>query len=181
MPRGSLERRASALSRSVRAGRKWAALVALGLILEGCGAPSDRTAGSFAPGRTGTGSGPGAGATVWSREADRWMGTPYRWGGTDRQGIDCSGFVQQVHARVSGVRLPRTTTGQFRVGRPAGRRDLRPGDLVFFDTSGRGVSHVGLMLDGDRFAHASVTRGVTVSRLSEDYWNRRCLGCRRVP
>lgn len=111
------------------------------------------------------------------------MGTPYRWGGNDRQGVDCSGFVQQVHLRVSGVRLPRTTSDQFRFGRPVSRRDLRPGDLVFFDTTGRGVSHVGVVLeaDADRFAHASVSRGVTVARLSEAYWSGRLLGCRRVP
>ncbi len=119
-------------------------------------------------------------ANDWSREADRWLGTPYRWGGNGRGGIDCSGFALQIQSRVAGVRLPRTTTEQFRVGSSVDRRALRPGDLIFFNTSGRGVSHVGVVVGGDRFAHASTSRGVTYSRLSEDYWTRRYLGARRV-
>ncbi|MBX3747983.1 MAG: C40 family peptidase [Verrucomicrobiae bacterium] len=122
----------------------------------------------------------GPSVSAWEREVERWMGTPYRWGGDTQRGVDCSGFVQQVHFRVSGVRLPRTTAEQFKVGTAVARRELRPGDLVFFETTGRGVSHVGLSLGGDRFAHASQSRGVVVAGLGEAYWTQRYLGARRV-
>lgn len=141
--------------------------------------PAPKSSTSLAPPRPA--GAPAAPASAWSTEADRWLGTPYRTGGTDRNGIDCSGLAQQLHARVGGNRLPRTTTEQFRTGHAIGRADLRPGDLVFFDTLGRGVSHVGVMVGSDRFAHASTSRGVLYSRLAEDYWNRRFVGARRVP
>lgn len=118
-------------------------------------------------------------ASVWAQAADRWVGTPYRLGGNDRRGVDCSGLALQLHRELGGARLPRTSGDQFRVGRPVSRRELQPGDLVFFDTGGRGVSHVGVVVSGDRFAHASTTRGVMYSRLAEEYWNRRYLGARR--
>ncbi len=120
-------------------------------------------------------------SSAWQAEADRWIGTPYHRGGDNRAGADCSGFVQQVYLRVARVSLPRVTQEQFRVGFEVGRSELRPGDLVFFETLGKGVSHVGLMVGGDRFAHASSTKGVTYSRLSETYWNRQFLGARRLP
>lgn len=118
---------------------------------------------------------------AWGAEAETWMGTPYKVGGMDRTGIDCSGFAYRMQERLAAVRLPRVTLDQFRAGRAVARRDLKPGDLVFFDTTGSGVSHVGVMVDVDQFAHASSSKGVTYSRLSEDYWNRRYLGARRVP
>ena len=119
-------------------------------------------------------------ASAWQREVERWVGTPYKYGGSDRRGVDCSGFVQQVQLRVAGVRLPRTARDMSRVGRAVNRRDVRPGDLVFFDTTGRGVSHVGVMVGGDRFAHASESRGVVYSRLAEPYWSRQWRGARRM-
>lgn len=118
---------------------------------------------------------------AWQREAERWLGAPYQRGGGTKAGVDCSGFVQQVYLKVARVSLPRITRDQFRIGYQVGRSELRPGDLVFFDTLGRGVSHVGLMVGGDRFAHASTSKGVTYSRLSETYWNRQFLGARRLP
>ena len=120
-------------------------------------------------------------SSAWQAEADRWIGTPYHRGGDSRAGADCSGFVQQVYLRVARVSLPRVTQDQFRVGFEVGRSELRPGDLVFFETLGKGVSHVGLMVGGDRFAHASSSKGVIYSRLSETYWNRQFLGARRIP
>ena len=118
---------------------------------------------------------------AWSREVDRWLGAPYARGGGDKDGVDCSGFVQQIYARVAGVNLPRVTQDQYRIGFEAARTELRPGDLVFFDTTGAGVYHVGLIVGGDRFAHASTSKGVIYSRLSEAYWNGRYLGARRLP
>jgi cell wall-associated NlpC family hydrolase len=106
-------------------------------------------------------------------------GTPYRSGGTDPTGFDCSGFVSYVFGR-HGVFVPRTVVEQFGWGRPIGADAIAPGDLVFFDTSG-GPSHVGLAIGGDAFVHAPNARGeVRVERMSSAYWSSRFIGARRV-
>lgn len=148
--------------------------VVMGQLAGGCGSSS----GAGSPGVRGSAT--RVPASAWSRECSRWEGTPYRWGGNNRRGIDCSGFVVQVYLKVAGVQLPRTSREQYRTGRSVSRRDLRAGDLVFFNTTGRGVSHVGLMVAADRFAHASESRGVTYARLGEAYWTRTYVGGRRV-
>lgn len=107
-------------------------------------------------------------------------GTPYRNGGSDLLGFDCSGFVQYVFAQ-HGVRLPREVRDQYRAGRGVERGDLRPGDLVFFETVGRGASHVGIALGDDQFVHAPSSRGVVrVERITSAYWDRRWVGARRI-
>ncbi|MBV8532093.1 MAG: C40 family peptidase [Candidatus Eremiobacteraeota bacterium] len=112
-----------------------------------------------------------------TRSALRFLGVPYVFGGTSSSGFDCSGFVQHVFAML-GIDLPRTADAQFDAGRPASGGP-RPGDLVFFDTYG-GVSHVGIYLGRGRFVHASSSRGVMVSRLSESYWASRYVGAKRL-
>lgn len=112
--------------------------------------------------------------------AHNYLGTPYRFGGTTPSGFDCSGYLRHVFAQ-SGVDLPRTTSQQFQVGTPVSRGDLKKGDLVFFNTSGRGVSHSGIYIGGNRFIHASTSRGVIVTNLSDPYyWGSRYIGARRV-
>jgi cell wall-associated NlpC family hydrolase len=116
-------------------------------------------------------------AAQLTRSALRFLGVPYVFGGTTASGFDCSGFVQHVFAML-GIGLPRTADAQYDVGRPA-VGGPRPGDLVFFDTYG-GVSHVGIYLGHGKFVHASSSRGVTVSRLSESYWASRYVGAKRL-
>lgn len=108
------------------------------------------------------------------------QGVPYRLGGTDLSGFDCSGLVQYVFSRY-GRRLSRVVTQQYDEGRRVGEDDLRPGDLVFFVTSGRRVSHVGIAIGGDRFVHAPNSRGVVrVESLGSEYWSRHYAGARRM-
>ncbi len=116
-------------------------------------------------------------AAQLTRSALRFLGTPYYFGGTSASGFDCSGFVQHVYAML-GIGLPRTADAQYDVGKPA-VGGPRPGDLVFFDTYG-GVSHVGIYLGQGKFVHASSSRGVMVSRLSESYWASRYVGAKRL-
>lgn len=111
--------------------------------------------------------------------AERWLGTPYRYGGSSQSGVDCSAFVQAVYNTVN-YRLPRTSAEQAGIGETVDLREAQPGDLLFFNTSGGGVSHVGILVGGDQFVHASTSSGVTVSSLNEAYYNRHFLYVRRV-
>lgn len=117
-------------------------------------------------------------ASALTRNAMRFLGVPYSFGGTSRHGFDCSGYVQHVFALI-GHRLPRTADAQYDAGKAfAGRPQA--GDLVFFHTYEPGVSHVGISLGGDRFVHASSSHGVSVSTLHSSYWAPRYLGAKRV-
>jgi cell wall-associated NlpC family hydrolase len=108
------------------------------------------------------------------------INTPYLWGGTTTNGIDCSAFVQTVFRRAMGIELPRTSIMQSTVGEEVNREDLRFGDLVFFNTIGRRISHVGIYIGESYFAHSSSNGGVKVSSLNEDYYNSRFVTARRV-
>ncbi len=107
-------------------------------------------------------------------------GAPYRDGGAGPGGFDCSGFTQYVFAQ-HGVTLPRGVREQFTIGRNVTPKDLEPGDLIFFTTTDRGASHVGIAVGGDEFVHAPSSAGVVrVERLSSSYWSARFVGARRV-
>jgi cell wall-associated NlpC family hydrolase len=108
-----------------------------------------------------------------AREALRFIGTPFVWGGSSPSGFDCSGFVQHVFATMD-VELPRTADYQFADGRHISGA-LQPGDLVFFHTYAPGASHVGIYLGDGRFVHAS-RPFVHVSRLSDPYYASRYVG-----
>lgn len=111
--------------------------------------------------------------------AGSWIGTPYKFGGTSKAGTDCSGFVCNIFNAI-GKKLPRSSSDQAGIGALIRLDDALPGDLVFFNTSGSGVSHVGMLLDGGAFIHASTSKGVIVSNLSEKYYSRTFLFARRV-
>jgi len=107
-------------------------------------------------------------------------GTPYRNGGSDMAGFDCSGFVQWVFAQ-QGVALPREVRQQYGVGRSIDSGDVRAGDLVFFETVSPGASHVGIALGGGEFVHAPSSRGVVrIEKYTNGYWADRWVGARRV-
>ena len=107
-------------------------------------------------------------------------GTPYRNGGSDLTGFDCSGFTQYVFAQ-HGIGLPRSVEEQFQLGRKVDPDQLTSGDLVFFSTVTRGASHVGIVIGGDEFIHAPSSNGVVrVEHLSSTYWSQRFLAARRV-
>jgi cell wall-associated NlpC family hydrolase len=107
-------------------------------------------------------------------------GAPYKDGGMDPTGFDCSGFVRYVYEQ-HGVAMPRQVREQFRVGKNVDRDQLEPGDLVFFSTVAPGASHVGIVIGGDQFVHAPSERGVVrVESLTQQYWASRFIGAKRV-
>lgn len=107
-------------------------------------------------------------------------GAPYRNGGIDPSGFDCSGFVRYVYEQ-HGVAVPRQVRDQFRIGKDVQRDDLEPGDLVFFSTVAPGASHVGIVIGGDQFVHAPSEKGVVrVESLGAQYWASRYIGAKRL-
>src|SRR5688572_28146669 len=122
----------------------------------------------------------GAGGYEISGTALTLRGTPYRDGGMDPNGFDCSGFVWYVFG-AHGIAAPRTVSEQARWGEQVDAADLRPGDLVFFTTTAPGPTHVGIVIGGDSFVHAPSSSGVVrVERLSASYWSSRFVAARRV-
>ena len=113
------------------------------------------------------------------REYRRWQGTQHRLGGSDSQGIDCSGFVRAVYKDVFDIDLPRTTRVQVRQGRAVPFEDLRAGDLVFFRPPSY-PRHVGIYLGRSEFVHASKNKGVTVSKMDKHYWEKYYWTARRI-
>jgi cell wall-associated NlpC family hydrolase len=106
----------------------------------------------------------------------KYRGVPYRWGGTEPSGFDCSGFVQHVYAQI-GLKLPRSAAQQFEHGTPVSRDNLRPGDLVFFDR----LRHNGIYIGHGWFIHAGQTgKHVSVAPIDEGWYRSRWVGARRL-
>jgi cell wall-associated NlpC family hydrolase len=110
------------------------------------------------------------------------VGIHYRWGGNNPEsGFDCSGLVSHVYRQIAGLVLPRDSYGMALQGTPVSKEELRPGDLVFFNTMRRPFSHVGIYLGDKRFVHApSAGKTVNVVDMTEPYWAQRYNGARRI-
>ena len=162
------------------------------------GAPTVATNDPGATGAEGAGGATGAsgatgaeGAGLLGHRFDRravadfamgFRGVPYRLGGTDPAGFDCSGLVQYVFAQY-GIAVPRVVEEQWEFGDKVKPSDIEPGDLFFFNTKGRGdgASHVAIAIGGDSFVHAPNSTGVVrVEALSSTYWGSRYIGARRI-
>lgn len=113
------------------------------------------------------------------QQHQEWKGIPYRLGGMSRRGVDCSALVYLIYRDHMGIQLPRTTQYQAVAGEAIKQGQLRPGDLVFFRTGRRG-RHVGIYIEEGKFLHASVSKGVTISDLSDYYWKSRYWRARRL-
>ena len=110
---------------------------------------------------------------------DDWWGTKYRYGGTNKKGVDCSSFTGLLMGSVFGFALPRTAKQQYSVCSKLSKDDMLEGDLVFFNTRG-GVSHVGVYLGNGYFVHSSSSAGVTINSLNESYYSRKFIGGGRI-
>lgn len=117
------------------------------------------------------------------REAYKFLGTPYKYGGTTKSGLDCSGLVINSFQAV-GFQMPRMSREQANQGKEIRLKDVKEGDLVFFTTSGSNINHVGIVekvKNGEVFfIHSSTSKGVIVSSMEETYWNKRFVKAVRV-
>ena len=119
-------------------------------------------------------------ATSVVNTARAYIGTPYVYGGTTTSGFDCSGYIQYVFKQ-AGISLPRTTGQLHALGTSVAKSELKAGDLVFFNTSGKGVSHAGIYIGSKNFIHASSSKGVMISSINDPaYWGSRYIGAKRV-
>ncbi|MBI4550964.1 MAG: C40 family peptidase [Candidatus Latescibacteria bacterium] len=111
---------------------------------------------------------------------ESFLGTPYRYGGDSLDGIDCSGLVMVIYRSSAGVQLPHIAEQLIRLGKKVKLKKIRFGDLVFFNTGSQEGVHSGIYVGDGQFAHASLSRGVILSRLDETYYRQRFLEARRV-
>ena len=100
-----------------------------------------------------------------------WIGTPYRFGGSSKKGIDCSAFTKELYSKVFNLNIERNSRDIFSMVSPVKKDELKEGDLVFFKIHSRSISHVGIYLGNNKFAHAS-NKGVAISNLDDDYYSR---------
>jgi lipoprotein Spr len=116
------------------------------------------------------------------KKIDEWYGTPYNYGGSTKNGVDCSYFTLDVMQGAYNINLKRTAAEQYEQTSRINWEDLKEGDLIFFKTEGPNkISHVGIYLSNNKFVHASVRNGVTISDLSEPYYQRTLYSMGRLP
>jgi cell wall-associated NlpC family hydrolase len=117
---------------------------------------------------------------VLLEQIDKWWGVRYCIGGTTENCIDCSAFTQIIMRDVFNINLPRTAQEQYNAALRIELEDLSEGDLVFFGSGKRSISHVGVYLQNNKFVHASTSGGVTITDLSDKYWNPKYRGGGRI-
>ena len=176
----SPSRRTDSPGMAIGALSRAAAVLWLVVVLAGCATATGTVKPAPFPGPTSHGP-PAAAPREVVENALALRGTPYRLGGDRPEtGFDCSGLVRHVF-RAARIQMPRTVAEQFGVGAKVDARDLEPGDLIFFDTTEPGPSHVGIAIDRQSFVHAPGSGGVVrVDRLASAYWRDRVRGIRRV-
>lgn len=113
---------------------------------------------------------------AYYEEIASWLGAPYKYGGTEKTGADCSGFVMVVYQKVFGIKLIHQSSQQKEQSKRVNESALKEGDLYFFKLDGNKISHVGMHVAPDFFIHASTKRGVVVSKLSEPYYSKSFAG-----
>ena len=104
---------------------------------------------------------------------DEWLGVSYKYGGSDKSGIDCSSFAGLLYQQIFNLQLPRTSVEQSSLITPSDRENLKEGDLVFFSLGKKRIGHVGVYLGGRKFVHASTKKGVTIDNLDYEYYLKR--------
>ncbi|MDR0414073.1 MAG: C40 family peptidase [Prevotellaceae bacterium] len=114
------------------------------------------------------------------RASAEWLGVPYRYGGQNRSGVDCSAFVRSVYREAYGITLPRSTGLIAQQAKRVKKKNLACGDLLFFTIKEKKVSHMGMYLSNNKFIHASTSKGVSIADLSDSYWSKYFSGAGRV-
>ena len=108
-----------------------------------------------------------------------WKGVKYKFGGNSKSGIDCSAFIQKAYKKTHNIKIPRTTLLQSKKGNRIRKSQLKLGDLVFFKT-GKNSRHVGIYMENGKFMHASTKKGVTISKLDNNYFNKHYWKSQRI-
>lgn len=114
-----------------------------------------------------------------SKEYTKWNGVPYKYGGTTLKGVDCSSLMQIIYKDAFGLKIPRTTANQAKIGFQVKKSSKREGDLVFFKT-GWNTRHSGIIIKSDKFIHSSTKHGVIISSLNNPYWKSKYWQIRRI-
>ena len=113
------------------------------------------------------------------QHSNQWLGVPYRFGGNNKSGIDCSAFIRRTYDELWQYALPRTTAAQIQQGREIALTQASAGDLVFFQTAKK-QRHTGIFIANGLFIHASTSKGVTISSLDNPYWKKTFSQARRI-
>lgn len=161
-----------------------AAVLSLSVLMVGCRSSSKVVADSDRERHAVLVSKTRKGSEKIAKEAMTWMGTPYAYAKADKGvGTDCSGMVMEVYQKATGHKLPRNSAKQAEFCLPLKEDQVAVGDLVFFATGKdpKQISHVGIMLGGDEFIHASSKKGVVISKVSSPYYTRTLMMYGRVP